>query len=363
MKSLYTFLLIISLTSSAFGQELIVRSSLENMQYVEDVDWVGDDIYCAGYTFKTKLNDGNSSDAYLTNYDSALKPKWSLKISDEPSNKINSILRHNDKIYALVTLGKVDGKGQDVSMNLLTISLDGVLEDKISFGRSFYSPSNMVVRGSNLIFGYSSSKGTSYVSENRSEVISYNMETKKFVRFTSSQELATPKKMVADPSNVVLVGNYIHPDQPNIILYKNGKYAELSLKATKTEYFLDSYIQNNVLTIVCVFPGIYGNMNKYLRYYSVNLKTNAITSSTIPYQKMGWEDVNFDTYSTGSSTWITAKNKEKALQYQLLEKGGKITKTLNFDSQYGNGSWENFIIKNGMILNANSDGIKLYKTE
>lgn len=93
---------------------------------MEDVEWYDNDIYCAGFTFKTQMSDGNSSDAYLINYDTTLKPKWSLKISDEPSNKINSIIRHKEKIYALVTQGKVSSKTEDVFMSLFTISLDGV---------------------------------------------------------------------------------------------------------------------------------------------------------------------------------------------------------------------------------------------
>jgi len=63
MKINLVLLFIISFVSLSFGQEMIVKSSFENIEYVEDVEWINDDIYCAGYSFKTKINDGNSSDA------------------------------------------------------------------------------------------------------------------------------------------------------------------------------------------------------------------------------------------------------------------------------------------------------------
>ena len=363
MKIGLMFFFITCFTSLAFGQELIVKSTFEKIEYVEDVEWYNDDIYCAGFTFQTKINDGNASDAYLINYDTTLKPKWSLKVSDNHSNKINSIIRCKDKIYALVTQGKVSGQGEDVFISLFTISLDGVIENKISFGRSFSGPSNIAVTGSNLIFGYRVSNGITYSSDFKSEIINYNLDTKKFVRFKSSQYQERPKKILVNNSDIYLFGIYINPNQPNIMTYRNGKYSEISLKSGKTEYFLDSYIKDDILTVVCVFPGVYGDMKKYLKYYYVNLKNNTIGSTTISYEKLGWTDVNYNPYSTGSSSWLIIRdNQTKTLKYVLIDKSGKIGNTLNFDDNNGNGSWENYIIKKGKLLNGNSGGIKLYKT-
>ncbi|MFL9832584.1 hypothetical protein [Chryseobacterium terrae] len=353
-----------SFTSIVFGQQLLTKATFDMVEYVEDVEWVGEDIYCAGFSFKTKINDGNACDAYLIHYDTNLKPKWTLKISDEHTNKIFAVKRYKDKIYALVVQGIAVRADEDVFMKLFTINLGGTIEDKVNFGRTFNSPSNIVINGSNLIFGYRIANGTTYSADFKNEIINYNLDTKKFVRHTSTQYLATPKKIVVDQSNIFLFRNYIHPNQPNIMAYKNGKYSEISLRSPKTEYFLDSYINKNILTVICTFPGEYGDKKTYLRYYYINLATNAITSTIIPYEKLGWSEMHFDTFTQGESSWMIIEDaKTKALQYILIDNKGKVNKTLNFDENNGNGAWENYIIRNGMLLNANSNGIKMYKTE
>ncbi|MFN1219009.1 hypothetical protein ACKW6Q_18735 [Chryseobacterium kwangjuense] len=358
------FIFIASCTSMFFSQQLVSKSTFDTIEYVEDVDWDGSDIYCAGFSFKTIINDGNACDAYLVHYDTQLKPQWTLKISDEHTNKIFAVKRHKDKIYALVVQGKATGSSEDVFMKLFTINLNGVIENKVTFGRTFNSPSNIVINGPNLIFGYRIANGTSYSADFKNEIISYNIDTRKFARHTSTQYLATPKKIVADQSNIFLFGNYIHPNQPNIMAYKNGKYSEISVNAPRTEYFLDSYIQKNVLTLVCSFPGEYGNKKTYLKYYYINLATHAVTSTAIPYENLGWSDMNFDTYNQGTSSWmITEDDKTKDLHYILVDDKGKVTKTLAFDRRNGNGSWENYIIRENNLLNANSNGIYLYKID
>jgi hypothetical protein len=364
MKINLALLFIISFVSLSFGQEIIVKSSFENIEYVEDVEWINDDIYCSGYSFKTKINDGNSSDAYLINYDTALKPKWTLKISDEHSNIIYSIKRHKDKIYALVTQGIVQPLTQDLKISLFIISLDGIIENKIAIGRTFFKPSNISIEGENIVFGHTVSDGISYSSNSKSEIIKYNLDTKKIVRFVSSEYQPSPKKVLVNGSDIYLFGQYIHPNQINIMCYRKGKYSEISLKSKKTEYFLDSYIKDNTLIVMCAFPGVYGDMKKYLKYYYVNLNTKVINSVIISYEKMGWSDARFDTYSTGFLSWIIIEDKQtKALKYALIDQNGKISKTLNYDMRNGNGYWENYIIENGKLLNANSSKIIIYKVE
>ena len=364
MKINLALLFIISFVSLSFSQEMIVKSSFENIEYVEDVEWINDDIYCAGYSFKTKINDGNSSDAYLINYDTALKPKWTLKISDEHSNIIYSIKRHKDKIYALVTQGIVQPLTQDLKISLFIISLDGIIENKIAIGRTFFKPSNISIEGENIVFGHTVSDGISYSSNSKSEIIKYNPDTKKIVRFVSSEYQPSPKKVLVNGSDIYLFGQYIHPNKINIMSYGKGKYSEISLKSKKTEYFLDSYIKDNTLIVMCAFPGVYGDMKKYLKYYYVNLNTKVINSVIISYEKMGWSDARFDTYSAGFLSWIIIEDKQtKALKYALIDQNGKISKTLNYDMRNGNGYWENYIIDNGKLLNANSSKIIIYKVE
>jgi hypothetical protein len=355
------FLFIVAFASVAYSQKLKVKAPFEKIEYVEDVEWSDNDIYCAGFTYQTKINDGNATDAYLINYDTLLKPKWTLKISDKQTNIIYSIKRHKEKIYALVTQGKIQSLTQDVHISLFIISLDGSIENKIPIGKSFYKPSNIVIDGSNLVFGHTVSDGIHYASNSKSEIIKYNLDSKKIVRFKSKQYQTTPKKMLVNGSDMFLFGQYIHPGQTNIMTYRKGKYSEITLKSTKTEYFLDSYIKDNTLIVVCVFPGVYGDLKKYLKYYYVNLTTNTVKSVVISYDKMGWSDVRFDAYSVGFSSWIIIEDKKtKTLKYALIDQTGKISKTLNYDRANGNGHWENYIFKNDYLLNGNSTNIKIY---
>jgi hypothetical protein len=343
-------------------QDILVKSSFEKIEYVEDIEWHGEGIYCAGYTFKTRINDGNSADAYLVHYDTMLKPKWSLTVNDSHSNIIHAISRHKDKLYALVTQGTVAPLKQSVFLSLFTINLDGVIEDKISFGRSFHSPSNIVINGTDLIFGYRITNGITYSSSFKSEIIKYNLDTKKFVRFKSTQYQERPKKILVNGSDIFLFGIYLNPNYPNIMAYRNGKYSEISLKPRKLEYFIDSYIQDTILTVVCTFPGVYGDMNPYMKFYYINLANKAITSKVITYKQLGWTDVRFNAFGTGTTSWLTIKDDQtKALQYALMDKNGKVSRSMNFDNNNGNGYWENYELKKDRLLRANHTGITLYK--
>jgi hypothetical protein len=254
MKLLSACFLILCFTSLCFGQKNILKAKFENIEHLEDVKMYGDDIYCSGFSFKTIINDGNACDGYLVNYDKlTLKPKWSIKISDEPTNKVNSIIRLNDKIYALVTRGKELPSSQDVYLSLFVIKLNGEIEEKINFGPSFTSPSNIEIEGNNLCFGYQLGTNITYSNNDlRSVIVKYNLETKEIVRFKSKQYQARPSKLLLNNADAYLFGIYIHTDQPNLLSYKKGKFSEITLKSSKSDYFLDSYINGNINGCVCI---------------------------------------------------------------------------------------------------------------
>ncbi len=364
MKIKLSILLTVILQNFAFGQELVTKASFENIQYVNSLAWHEDEIYCGGYTFKTKINDGNSADAYLVNYDLSLKPKWSIKIADKHYNEIGAIIRYQDKIYALVSQGKMQPLAKDLFLNLYIILPDGSIQEKIPVARTFYAPNNIAIDGQYLIFGNTSNAGTSYSSTSTPEIIRYHMTTKKITRQKGSQGLFYPKKIIATKAGIFLSDMYFTPNRPNLMSLKNGRYGEISLKSKKTEYFLDCYVNKNILTTVCVFPGVYGNMNKYLKYYYLDLATKKTTSKTIPYPTLGWEDVRFSTFSTGLSSWLIAQEaKTKQLNYVLLDSSGNVKKTLKFDQANGNSYQEYYIFRDSVLLKANSRGIQLYKTE
>ena len=62
------------------SQELITKHNFEKFNTVEDIEWYDDEIYCSGYTFNTKINDGNATDAYLIRYDNNLILYGHLKL-------------------------------------------------------------------------------------------------------------------------------------------------------------------------------------------------------------------------------------------------------------------------------------------
>jgi hypothetical protein len=113
-----------------------------------------------------------------------------------------------------------------------------------------------------------------------------------------------------------------------------------------------------ILTVVSVYPGAYKDMQTYLKYYYVNLETNQITTKSIPYKQLGWSDIRFDTFSTGSSTWIIVEEiKSRLLKYVLIDNSGKIIQTLNYGN--GNGYKENFIIDKNILLNTGKGKIEI----
>ena len=81
-------------SSVVFAQEIITKHKFQNIQYVEDVEWYGDEIYCSGYTFNTKINDGNATDAYLIRYDKNLSPLF-LKFL------LHRLLNHQQGLFHL----------------------------------------------------------------------------------------------------------------------------------------------------------------------------------------------------------------------------------------------------------------------
>lgn len=364
MKIKLSIFLAIILPTFVSGQELVTRASFKNIQYVHALAWYENEIYCSGYTFKTKVNDGNSTDAYLVNYDLSLRPKWSLKIADKPYNEIGAIIRYKEKIYALVSQGNIQPHSKDIFLTLYVILPDGSIAERIPLCRTFYSPSNIAIDGQHLVFGNTSNAGTSYSSLSTPEIIRYNLTTKKITRHRGFQGLYYPKKIIANNAGIFLSDMYLKPNRPNVISLKSGRYGTVFLKPKKEEYFLDSYVNKNILTTVCVFPGVYGDMNKYLKYYYLDLASKKINIKTIPYANLGWEDVRFSSFSNGPASWLIIKEaKTKQINYVLLDDKGNINSTLKFDLSNGNSYNEHYIFRDNLLLKANSSGIQLYKTE
>jgi hypothetical protein len=367
MKINILFIVTSIFTTFSYGQEIIVRSLFEEIQYVESVDWYNNDIYCAGYTFKTKINDGNSTDAYLINYDETLKPKWKLKISDEHSNIIYSIKRHKDKIYALVTQGNVKPLERDTFISLFIINLEGVILDKISFGRSFNYPSNIEIERGNVVFGHKATEGTSYSSKSKSEIIRYNIKTKNIIRQKNEKQnsLTIPKKIIAKDDTILLFWSYIYRDLPNIMMIDKGEYSDIYLSPNKNEYFIDSYLKDDTLIVISIHPSTYEDKSKYLKIYKVNIDSKLITSKILSYEELGFNAIRFDSFTTNHNmTWvITESNDKKELNYVLIDGKGEKIRTIKYDRKNGNGYKDLFILKNQKLLSTNSSGIYLYEIE
>ncbi|OYU94423.1 MAG: hypothetical protein CFE21_15545 [Bacteroidetes bacterium B1(2017)] len=345
-----------------YAQDTTFSTVYKNYEYVDDITANDSAIFCAGYSFQTKINDGNACDAYLLSYDKTnLKLNWSLKVSDAHTNRISSLLYHNNKLYALVTQGKIVNLNEDVHLSLFVLNLNGEIEQKIPFGASFFTPSDMKITGNILNFAFQVSSSKRYSTSDLSTVVvTYNLATKKTIRKKVTTYYPRPKKILQSKGNLYVMGIYIHPDAPNLIVSKKGVISEIRLNAPKTEYFIDSYIKGNKLTIVAVFPGVYGDLNCYLKYYYINTVTNAITSKIIPYKTMRWDEIRFDTYSLGSSIWLIEKElKTKKLKYILLGDTGKILKS--FPIKDDDGYKQNFIFEDNLLIKASNGRISIIK--
>jgi hypothetical protein len=364
MKLKIVSILFLLMTSITFGQNAISKTTFEHIQYPEALEWYNDDIYCAGYTFVTKLNDGNASDAYLVNYDKNLKPKWSLKIDEKPSNIIYAVKRHQDKIYALVTQGHVKPLERDTFLSLFIIDLNGVVLEKIPFGRSFKETSNIEIEGETLVFGHRVSEGVSYTSKSKAEIIQYNINTKKVTRHKNKHDngLKIPREIFAKDDRILLIGSFLHRYRPNIMILKNGTLSEIHLKQSKSEYYIDSYVKNNTLTVLSVDTRL-DEKRDFLKIYTVNLDDNTVTINKRSYTELGFSAVRFNSFTTEDhKTWTIVKSKDtKTLDFVLLDKNGKKLKTTQYDEKNGNGYLERYIFKEKMFLNANSSGIYIYK--
>ncbi len=351
MKIFSSLLLLICLANYSYGQKIKLKTPFKNIEYSDDFELYENGIYCAGYSFKTVLNDGNSSDAYIEKYDKeTLKLQWSTKINNKYSNKVNAIIGHNNKLYALVTQGKVQPLTQDVYLCLYILNLNGEIEDTVHVGKSFSRTTHFAKSGDLLVFGYQSSDGIRYSSKSNSIFARFNTSSKKLDQFKSEHYVSGANKLLVHNSDCYLFGNYIEPNLPNVLVCKKGKLSVIHIKHKLSEYFIDSYISDSLLTVVCVFPGTYENKTQYLRYYYFNLNTNSITNKTIPYKDLGLSEIRFDVFSTGSSSWIIVKEAvTEKLKYVHIDNKGTVLSSIEY--QDGNGYAENFILDNNLLIN------------
>lgn len=359
MKLIYVLLVMVGFPLLGWGQKTDVKTNFKNIEYVDDIALSDASIYCAGYSFHTEVYDGNACYGYLERYDSAsLKLQWSICIKNNYSNKFNAVIQHKNKLYALATQGKVLPSSQDVYLTLYVFNLKGEIEDTLHVGKSFSTPTHFFVSGDYLLFGYQISEGIFYSSKSISAIGRYNTQTHQLETFKSDKNLTRAKKIVTKGDDYYMCGIYLEPYLPNVLVCKNGKLSEIRLKPTKSEYFLDSYIQNNRLIIVCAFPGTYEDKAQYLKLYSIDLANYSFTSKIITYKDLGWSAIRFDTYSTGNATWLIVEEKEsKQLFYVLIDATGKTVQRLSANNVKTHA--EHFIFTPHQLINASNGSLSV----
>ena len=361
MKITSFLFLIIYSCATCFGQQEELKTLFKDFQYIEDLKLYDDKIFCAGYTFRTSTDDGYSTDAYLVEYDTkTLKPKWSLKFDKYHSNKINSILRFEDKIYVLATQGYTTRNINErkLRISLIIINTKGEIEETVDIGPSFYlgdsGVSNLVLQGKDLYFAYQKPNSSGF--SGNPVVSKYNLKTKKITEWVNNKSRFRPKKLISNDSNIYLFGI----TESQFLYIKDDQSLEKRSMFKRHEYFLNGYVNDNVLTTICIFPGIYGNNQKYLKYYYLNLETNVLDYKVFSYKKFGWDEIRLSTYSNGNSTWIIVKELETGkLKYVLLDHQGNLLNSL--DVNYGNGHSEKFIIDDNYQIHAGKGSIRLNK--
>jgi hypothetical protein len=132
------------------------------IQYASDLKLQGDDIYCSGVTYETKLRDGFSTYAYLQKFNKTLQLVWSLKFDSTKKSTVTGISFGKKKIFALVQHGENTAYSSDTFLMLYTISPEGKVLDKTFISPCFGYPSGMVVEKKQLWFAYAGSNSIYY---------------------------------------------------------------------------------------------------------------------------------------------------------------------------------------------------------
>ncbi|SFB92417.1 hypothetical protein [Algibacter lectus] len=146
-------------------------------------------------------------------------------------------------------------------------------------------------------------------------------------------------------------------------MINKGKYSDISLNSNKFKYYIDSYLQDNIITVISKHPATYNDKSEYLKIYKINIDSKVITNKTLSYDELGFSKIRFDSFKTSNSMTrtIIKSNNEKELNYVLIDSEGIKIKNAKYDIK--NGNLQRFIFKNQKLLSANSGGIYLYEIE
>lgn len=356
MKKIITLLLLF-INYSVKSQNIIIPKeiNLEPIDYVEDIKIDNNNFFVAGYTFKVQNYDGYSTNCFLNKFDKNLNLLWSLKLSFTNKSEIYKFEIFNNQIYALVQHGKNTNTTTDTNLYLYIISMKGKVIEKKNIGKCYSLPTNIVIENNKLWFAYSEPSSIYYNSSNifKPILVEYNLKTNKIIKKKGSNSRCFTDKIILKNSNIYIVGRFakdIGVCEHFILKFEKNKPTEQILDTEKSEYFLDSYVSNDELVVLTTFPGVYGDLNEYIKYYYVNTKNNSIREKTIYYKDNKWTSINFWTYNENKSTWLIITHDDAREFYSQIDKNGEVISQIPLE-KIGNGIDHFIIEKNYQLQN------------
>ena len=89
--------------------------------------------------------------------------------------------------------------------------------------------------------------------------------------------------------------------------------------------------------IVTTFPGVYGDMEKYLKISRVNLQSYSKSEKVVFYKAHKWDDISLRTFSDKGSSWLYIKNEMGVWSFMQVDKTGTFVSSIA-QKQKGAGS-------------------------
>ena len=272
-KHIILFLFFISFSVKSQTEKIEKEITINSVEYIEDIKIDHNNFYVAGFTFKVSKPDGYSTNSLLGKYDKNLKLLWNLKLNLTSISEINKLEVYDNKIYALVKHGKNTNTTTETYMNLYVISMNGKIIEKIKIGNCYSNPTNIIIEKNKLWFAYPESSSKYYSTSNiiKTILVEYDLKTKKVIKRKGNTSSFFPQKIISKNSDIYIFGRFEKVigdlvSEHFVLKFEKNLAIEVILHTEKSEYFLDAYQSDDEFVILTTFPGVYGDLNKFIKY-------------------------------------------------------------------------------------------------
>jgi hypothetical protein len=116
------------------------------------------------------------------------------------------------------------------------------------------------------------------------------------------------------------------PKEQFVLQLKDNQFKEILLPGNKSEYILGSAINKSGILLYTQFPGVYGDLNKYLKISYFNTKSNTTRTAYTYFKDARWEEMSLGGYADKDAIWVIAKDLGKPDRHylQINNKGEQV---------------------------------------